>query len=179
MLQLKLKVVIVRVRSETDFLHNHFLLLRLNFFLLLFLIVQELLVLNDATNGGVGLWRNLHQVQFQFTRKLNGVTRAHDSGLDIVAHHTHLRRFNLVIDAVKILSSNTAPVRGPFSSNRYNASVLVILLSFQHFRNLRADVLRERFNTHASQVPFSLPAHGYGSFVGLVFSQDEHVGNLL
>ena len=67
-LQLELEVVVVRVRSEPDFLHYHLLLLRFDFFLLLFLVVQELLVLNDAANGRICLG--------EISTKSNSISRA-------------------------------------------------------------------------------------------------------
>ncbi|MNL73378.1 hypothetical protein D3C87_1988310 [compost metagenome] len=42
MLQFEIEIVVVRVRAETDLLDNHFLRFRLDFLLLLFLLVFEL-----------------------------------------------------------------------------------------------------------------------------------------
>ena len=52
--QLKVEVMVIRVRSESDFLDNDLLLLGLHLFLLLLLVVEEFLVFDDATNRGVG-----------------------------------------------------------------------------------------------------------------------------
>ena len=55
MLQLKLEVMIIRIRSESDFLDNHLLLLRFDFLLLLFLVVQKFLVLRDPAYRWISL----------------------------------------------------------------------------------------------------------------------------
>ena len=131
-LQLELEVVVIRVRSESDFLHrNHFVLLRLDFFLLLLLVIQELLVFRDPAYRWIGLGRNLDQVQFHLTRQGQWPLE--------VCHHCKAPRCllpmrtvrcrDLVIDPVKFLLAYPSPVRGLFSANSYNAWYLMSIQS--------------------------------------------------
>ena len=62
MLELEVLVVVVGLRSETDFLHFNFHLLGLEFLLALFLLVEELAVVNQSTNGGLGVGADLYEV---------------------------------------------------------------------------------------------------------------------
>lgn len=52
--QLKIEIMVIRVRSESNFLDNDLLLLGLHLLLLLLLVVEEFLVLDDSANGWIG-----------------------------------------------------------------------------------------------------------------------------
>jgi hypothetical protein len=62
-LEFELVIVVVSLRSETDFFDNHFLCSGGDFFLLLLLIVQELLVVYDFADRGIGVLGNHHQIK--------------------------------------------------------------------------------------------------------------------
>ena len=52
MFQLKGIIMIIRLRSETNFFHNDLHRFCLLFFLTFLLLVEELLIVNHSTNGG-------------------------------------------------------------------------------------------------------------------------------
>src|SRR5690606_42056005 len=63
MLQLELEVMVTGVRTESDFFYNRLLGIGLNFLLLLFLLVDELAVVDNPTDRRVSIRRNLNQIQ--------------------------------------------------------------------------------------------------------------------
>ena len=56
-----------------------------------------------------------------------------------------------------------------------SVSVFNHLVPTEHFRNLFFNSVDKCRSGHASNIPFALLAHGYGSVLGLVSSHDEHV----
>ena len=115
-LQLKLEVMVIRIRSESDFLHNHFLLLRFDFFLLLLLVVQEFLVFRDSGIQVDQPWEKFlpSPIPFQAARLMASVV-SHDSKAPRchLPHRTSAT-VNLVIDPVKILLAYRFPCTGSF-----------------------------------------------------------------
>ena len=104
MLELEVVVVIVGLGTETDLLDDHLHLIGLDLLGFLLLLVQEFLVVCDAADGGIGLGRNLDQVEFHLVGHAQCVAGGqHERLLDVVAHQAHLRRRDLVVDAMGIL----------------------------------------------------------------------------
>ena len=102
--ELEVVVVIVGLGAETNLLDDHLHLLGLDLLGLFLLLVQELLVVCDAADGGIGLGRNLDQVEFHLVGHAQCIAGGHDDRLlDVVAHQTHLRCRDLVVDAMGIL----------------------------------------------------------------------------
>ena len=114
--ELEVVVVIVGLGAETNLLDDHLHLLGLDLLGLFLLLVQELLVVCDAADGGIGLGRNFDQVELHLVRQTQGVADRHDLRLlHVVAHHAHLGCGDLLVDAVRILlfgqSASEAVVR--------------------------------------------------------------------
>ena len=103
-LELEVVVVVVGLRAEADLLHDDFRLVRLQFLGLLFLLVEELLIIGDAAYGRLGLGRDLDQVEFHLVRQTQCVADRHHLRLgNVVPHQTHLGNRDLFVDAVGIL----------------------------------------------------------------------------
>ena len=99
MLQLEVVVVVVSLGAEAYFLHfllHLFLLELLGAFLLL---IEELAIVDEPTNGRVGIGRNLHKVNALLTRHIQSLTGGHD-GRSAVAYDAYLAHSDLLIDAV-------------------------------------------------------------------------------
>ena len=103
-LEFEIVVVVVGLGPEADLLHDHFRLIGLQFLGFLLLLVKEFLVIVDAAYGGLGLRRDLDQVEFHLVGHAQCIAGGHDDRLlDVVAHQTHLRCRDLVVDAMGIL----------------------------------------------------------------------------
>src|SRR5690606_33295524 len=63
MLELKLKIMLIGIRTKTDFLNYSLFSVGFDFLKLLFLLVDKLAVINDFTNRRPGIRRNLHQIK--------------------------------------------------------------------------------------------------------------------
>ena len=110
-LELEVVVVVVGLRAEADLLHDDFRLVRLQLLGLLFLLVEELLVIVDAAYGRFGLGRDLDQVEFQFVGEFQRIVNRQNPRLsDVVTDHAHFGSRDLVVDPVGVLlDGRTAP----------------------------------------------------------------------
>ena len=110
-LEFEIVVVVVGLGPEADLLHDHFRLIGLQFLGFLLLLVKEFLVIVDAAYGGLGLRRDLDQVEFQFVGEFERIADRQNLRLaDVVADHTHFRSRALVVDPVGVLlDGRTAP----------------------------------------------------------------------
>ena len=115
--EFELKVVLVRVRSEPDFLDDHLGGVRLHLLGFLLLLIEILLVVKNLAYWRIRLRTYLHQVKFEFISEFERFGRRVDSRLgDIVPNESDLRYSDLVIDSqaafVLLLSwSRTALLR--------------------------------------------------------------------
>ena len=102
--QLEVVVVIVGLRTETDLLDYDLHGFGLDLLSLTLLLIQELLIVGDTAHRGIGLGRNLEQVELHLVGQLDSLAnREHDGIFDIVAYDAYLRCSDLVIDAMRIL----------------------------------------------------------------------------
>ena len=102
MLELELIVVLVGLRSETDFLHLDLHLLGLHFFLALLLLVEELGVVDETANGRIGVGRDLHEIDPLLAGHIQCIA-GRNNGTALIAHYAYFSYSYLFIDAVLIL----------------------------------------------------------------------------
>lgn len=69
MLELEVVVVVIGLRAETYLLDYNFNLIGLQLLGLFLLLIEELLVISDATYGGLGFGRNFDEVELHFVGK--------------------------------------------------------------------------------------------------------------
>src|SRR5690606_20082778 len=98
MLQLELGIMVTGIGTEADFLDHRLLSVRFDLFLFLLLFINELAVINDLANGRVSIWRDLHQIEFQFISQLQCLARGIYPLLYIVSHQAYLRYPDVFID---------------------------------------------------------------------------------
>ena len=112
MLELEVIVMIVRLRSEADFLD--FLLLSIGFglFLLFLSSVKELLVVHYAAHGRSRRRSYLDQVEVEIIRNAHCLLEGIDTLLYIVADEAHfLDTANFIVDTMRILFDNSTAAR--------------------------------------------------------------------
>ena len=111
-LELEVVVVIIGLRAETDLLHLLLLLVRLRFLLLLFLRIEELLVVNHPAYRRIRRRSYLDQVEVLFVGYTHSLLERVDALLYIVADEANLgHTFDLVIDTVRILFDDATATR--------------------------------------------------------------------
>ena len=111
-LELEVIVMIVRLRSEADFLD--FLLLSIGFglFLLFLCGIEELLVVHNAAHGRSRSRSDLDQIEVQIISNLHCLLEGVDTLLYIVADEAHfLNVADLIIDTMWILFDNSTAAR--------------------------------------------------------------------
>lgn len=100
-LELEVVVVVVGLRTETDLLDDGLDLLSLDFLLFLLLLVEELLVVEDTADWGIGGGGDLNEVEFHLVGQFHGVLDGEYSRvLDVLSYETHLRHTDFVVDPV-------------------------------------------------------------------------------
>src|SRR5690606_836087 len=67
--------MIVRVRTEPDFLQNSFGGIGFYLLLLLLLLIFEFSIINHLTDRRISCWRNFDEIKIIFFRKFNGFLR--------------------------------------------------------------------------------------------------------
>lgn len=65
MIALELKVVVIGLGSQADFLDDNLRGFLLDFLLLFLLLIKEFLIIHHLAYRWIGLRRNLHQIQFK------------------------------------------------------------------------------------------------------------------
>lgn len=65
MLELELEVMLVRVRTEPDFLYDHLSRIRLHLLGLFLLLIEIFLVVNNLAHRRIRFCTYLHQVKFE------------------------------------------------------------------------------------------------------------------
>ena len=112
MFELEVVVVVIRLRSEPNLLHLLVLLVGFRFFLLFLLRVEELLVVNDATNRRVGGRSDLDQVKILLVGYVHSLLERVDTLFYIVADKAHLQdTANFIVDTMRVFFDNTTATR--------------------------------------------------------------------
>lgn len=102
--QLDLVVALVGTRTKLDFLDLNDFLLGARLLLALLLLVLELAVVHQATDGGFGMRCNFYQIDFIFFRKLNGVYQRDNAELfSVYSNKSHLWDVYFAIDAMRFI----------------------------------------------------------------------------
>lgn len=99
---LEVKIVVIRMRTKTNLLYNNFRRFGFQFLLFLFLIVQELLVINNAANRRLGIRCNFYQVETGFFRNFKRFFEREYALLNVFTYYTYLCRTDFLIDLVRI-----------------------------------------------------------------------------
>ena len=114
MFEFEVVVVVVGLGAEADLLDDDFDGLGFDLLGFLLLLVEELLVVDDAAYRRFGLGRDLHQVEFLFLRHAKRFGQRIDvRPFDIIAHKPYLRCRDLPVDSVRVLFLHASPERGP------------------------------------------------------------------
>ncbi len=100
MFELEVVVVVVGLRSETDFFHNYLGRLGFDFLGLLLLLVKILLIVEYLAYRRVGVGRNLYEVKLQLVGHVAGFLNGVYAGGDIFAYKAHLAGTYVLIDVV-------------------------------------------------------------------------------
>lgn len=111
MFEFEIIIVVVCLRSETDFLHNHLRRLEFHFLLALLLLVEELLIVNNLAYGRFGVWRNFNKVQTEVVRNAKRLCNRIDTLIDVLANETYFSCTDVIIDFVQLNFFYASPVR--------------------------------------------------------------------
>ena len=97
--------MLICIGTESQFLHHDLRGLRFELLLLLFLLIEELLVIYHTATRRVGARRNLHQIKLQPVCDLHGFPDGIYAGIfDVVTYHPDTGRGDSFIDSVLGLS---------------------------------------------------------------------------
>lgn len=103
-LELELKVVLVGIGPEADFLDDHLGGVGLHLLGPLLLLVAVLLVIQNLADWGIGLGAYLHQIKLHFVRHCESLRDRIDARFgDVVSYETHLYGMNLIVDRKFVL----------------------------------------------------------------------------
>lgn len=100
MTRFEIEIMVVGIGCKTDLFHFGNLGLGLHFLFLLLLIVKEFIIIDDLTNGGIGVGGDLHQVELLFLSNFQGFLSGINAHFHIVAYQTNLGYTDEVIDTV-------------------------------------------------------------------------------
>ena len=104
MIELELKVMVVGLGTETDFLDDGLAGIRLDFLLLLLLVENELLVVHSLADWGIGVGRDLHQVQPHVLGDAKRLLDGIDIGIDTFTNQSHHRSLDFLIDPMLVIA---------------------------------------------------------------------------
>ena len=117
MFELEVVVMVVRLRSEPDFLNFLLLGVCLGLFLLFLLGVQEFLVIYDTANRGGGRRRYLNEVEVLLVRNMHSLLKRVDALFYVVADKAYLgHTTNLVVNTVWVFFNNATASRSGSNS---------------------------------------------------------------
>jgi hypothetical protein len=102
MVLLEIEVMIIGMRTEPDLLNNNLCSLLLKLFLLFFLLVKELLIVDDPAYRRIGRWSDLYEVELHVAGHLQRFVDRINSWLDAFANHAHCLCPDLFIDRVQL-----------------------------------------------------------------------------
>jgi hypothetical protein len=117
MLQFESKVVIIGVRTETDFFQDDLGLLGFQLARFLLLLVFEFRVVDNTANRRNSSGRNLNKVEILLLRKAPGLINRIDALFDVVTDEAYFPSRNLLVDFERLLdlsTGNIAAVRGSY-----------------------------------------------------------------
>jgi len=107
-LEFEVVIMVVRLRSESDFLYFLLFLVRLRLFLLLLLGIEEFLVVNNSANRWVSGCSYFDKIKVLFVRNAHSLLERINTLLYIVADEAHLLySANLVVNTMRIFFDNT------------------------------------------------------------------------
>ena len=95
--------MIISLRPESDFLDDYFNGLCLLFLLVLFLLIEELLVVKNLADRGLGIRRDFNEVEFELVGKLQRLLNGIDALLHVIAYEAHFLSADVVINCVEFL----------------------------------------------------------------------------
>ena len=133
MIQLEIKIMVIGLRSKSNLLYHDFSTLRLDFLLLTFLLVKELLVIDYLANRRIGRRGNLYQIQAFVFGQTECLLQVHDGRFHIIAYHAHHRRGNAAVNPMFLFfpdgSAETA-VLISVAGNSYGSVLLTFCLYY-------------------------------------------------
>ncbi len=88
------------MRTKTNFFYNNFRRFGFQFLLFLFLIVQELLVINNAANRRLGIRCNFYQVETRIFCNFKRLFNRKYTLLNVFTYYTYLCGTDFFIDLV-------------------------------------------------------------------------------
>ena len=98
--ELELEIMFVGLGTEANLLDDHLRSVRLLFLRLLFLLIDEFLVVDDLAYGRIGVRSDLHKIQFPFFSHLQRLCKRIDTLLGhIVSHHADTRGGDGIVDS--------------------------------------------------------------------------------
>lgn len=100
MVEFEFKVVVVGLRAKAYLFDNHLARLGLHLFLLLLQLIVELLIVNDFADWWLCIGRNLDKVKSLVVGHAESIANIHNGGFHAVAHDTHCRGGDAVVDTV-------------------------------------------------------------------------------
>ena len=117
------QVVRIDLGAQTDFFKLAVLAVAAGFLLFLFLLVLPLAIVHDPADGGLGLRRDLHQVQAGFARAALGFVEVDDADLFVVVVNQENRRdADEVVDAqpfARVALRGESSLNGKSSRNQW------------------------------------------------------------
>lgn len=90
------------MRTKTNLFHNNFRRFGFQFLLFLFLIIQELLVINNAANRRLGIRCNFYQVETRFFCNFKRLFERKYALFNVFTYYTYLCCTDFLIDLVCI-----------------------------------------------------------------------------
>ena len=97
--QLELIIVLIGLRSKSNFLRLYLDLLLTHFLLTLLLLIEKLAIVDDATNRWLSIGGYLHQVLSLLACQIKGFARGHYF-CSTIAYHSYFPNVNLFVHAV-------------------------------------------------------------------------------
>ena len=115
MVQFEIEIMIIRLRTEPDFLYYDLGLLCFKLLLLFTLLIKELTVIGNLTNRWICTGRDLYEIESEPFRNLQGLLQANNSCVFyIFPNNTNNTGTNLIIDPElfpKLISLAGCPLR--------------------------------------------------------------------
>ena len=99
-LELEVVVVVVGLRTETDFFDYYFCGFGFDLFCFLFLLVEVLLVVEDFADRGICLGGDFDQVEFEVFGYLTSLLNGVDAWGDVVTYQTDFAGADVLVDVV-------------------------------------------------------------------------------
>jgi len=118
MILFEVKIMVINMRTETNFLDNNFLCLGFHFFLFFLLLVQEFLVINHPTYGWGSSGGNFHQIHTCIFCNFKCLSQRKNATLYAITDNTNLSSSNTIIDLMCCLFLLKPVVSTTWSRNK-------------------------------------------------------------